>query len=105
VAAQYALGTVHQNARQSLGKRPRSIGGHRIARSQVSTEPYKAIGDLFSFSRAALRPGPLEAYAKAIELRPFYADAHVGLGDARAATGDPNSGAIKGINRRSCSTR
>jgi len=28
------------------------------------------------------------AYNKAIELRPFYADAHVGLGDARAAKGE-----------------
>src|SRR5262249_14239970 len=30
----------------------------------------------------------VEAYDKAIQLRPFYSDAHVGLGDARAAKGE-----------------
>jgi len=30
----------------------------------------------------------IEAYSKAIELRPFYADAHAGLGDAHVAKGD-----------------
>jgi tetratricopeptide (TPR) repeat protein len=40
----------------------------------------------------------MEAYAKAIELRPYYADAHVGLGDARAAKGDVD-GAIKAYNQ------
>jgi tetratricopeptide (TPR) repeat protein len=30
----------------------------------------------------------VEAYSKAIELRPFYAEAHVGPGDAKAAKGD-----------------
>src|SRR5206468_6037488 len=30
----------------------------------------------------------VEAYTKAIDLRPFYADAHVGLGDAKASKGD-----------------
>ena len=35
----------------------------------------------------------IEAYAKAIELRPFLADAHVGLGDAKAGKSDTD-GAI-----------
>ena len=38
--------------------------------------------------RAASSSRPIEAYGKAIELRPFYAEAHVGLGDANAAKGD-----------------
>jgi tetratricopeptide (TPR) repeat protein len=33
----------------------------------------------------------VEAYHKAIERRPFYAEAHVGLGDALAAKGDIDS--------------
>jgi len=57
-------------------------------------EPYKALGDLFLIQPRRLFDQALEAYAKAIDLRPFYADAHVGLGDARAAKGDTD-GAIK----------
>ena len=30
----------------------------------------------------------MEAYTKALEIRPFYADAYVGLGDAKAAQSD-----------------
>ena len=51
-------------------------------------EPYKALGDLFMAAPRRLFDQAVEAYNKAIELRPFYADAHVGLGDARAAKGE-----------------
>ena len=92
VAAQYALGTVHQ----SLGNRWKAAAQYRAATQLDPTqpEPYKAIGDLFLVQPRRLFDQALEAYAKAIELRPFYADAHVGLGDARAAKGDID-GAIK----------
>ena len=92
VAAQYALGTVHQ----SLGNRWKAAAQYRAATQLDPTqpEPYKAIGDLFLIQPRRLFDQALEAYAKAIELRPFYADAHVGLGDARAAKGEVD-GAIK----------
>jgi tetratricopeptide (TPR) repeat protein len=92
VAAQYALGTVHQ----SLGNRWKAAAQYRAATQLDPTqpEPYKAIGDLFLVQPRRLFDQAMEAYAKAIELRPFYADAHVGLGDARAAKGDTD-GAIK----------
>ncbi len=92
VAAQYSLGTVHQ----ALGNRWKAAAQYRAA-TQLDPgqpEPYKAIGDLFLVQPRRLFDQALEAYAKAIELRPFYADAHVGLGDARAAKGDTD-GAIK----------
>ena len=92
VAAQYALGTVHQ----ALGNRWKAQAQYRAATQLDPTqpEPYKAIGDLFLVQPRRLFDQALEAYSKAIELRPFYADAHVGLGDARAAKGDVD-GAIK----------
>jgi superkiller protein 3 len=51
-------------------------------------EPLKALGDLFLAAPRRLFDQAIEAYTKAIELRPFYAEAHVGLGDAKAAKGD-----------------
>jgi tetratricopeptide (TPR) repeat protein len=92
VAAQYTLGTVHQ----ALGNRWKAAAQYRAATQLDPTqpEPYKALGDLFLIQPRRLFDQALEAYAKAIELRPFYADAHVGLGDARAAKGDTD-GAIK----------
>jgi len=92
VAAQYALGTVHQ----ALGNRWKAAAQYRAATQLDASqpEPYKALGDLFLIQPRRLFDQALEAYAKAIELRPFYADAHVGLGDARAAKGDTDA-AIK----------
>ena len=92
VAAQYALGIVHQ----TLGNRWKAAAQFRAATQLDSSqpEPYKALGDLFLSQPRRLFDQALEAYAKAIELRPFYADAHVGLGDARAAKGDTDA-AIK----------
>ena len=85
-------GTVHQ----ALGNRWKAAAQFRAA-TQLDPSPAGAV-------QGPRRPLPvqprrlfdqaLEAYAKAIELRPFYADAHVGLGDARAAKGDTD-GAIK----------
>jgi tetratricopeptide (TPR) repeat protein len=86
VVAQYTLGAVHQ----ALGNRWKAAAQFR-ASTQLDPsypEPYKALGDLFLAAPRRLFDQAVEAYQKAIELRPFYADAHVGLGDARAAKGD-----------------
>jgi tetratricopeptide (TPR) repeat protein len=91
VVAQYALGTVHQ----ALGNRWKAAAQFR-ASTQLDPsypEPYKALGDLFLAQPRRLFDQAIEAYGKAIELRPFMADAHVGLGDAKAAKGDTD-GAI-----------
>ena len=96
VAAQYTLGTVHQ----ALGNRWKAAAQYRAATQLDASqpEPYKALGDMFLIQPRRLYDQALEAYAKAIELRPYYADAHVGLGDARAAKGDVD-GAIKAYNQ------
>jgi tetratricopeptide (TPR) repeat protein/TolB-like protein len=94
--AQYVLGTVHL----ALGNRWKAAAQFR-ASTQLDPaypEPYKALGDLFLSAPRRLFDQAIEAYSKAIELRPFYADAHVGLGDARAAKGDVD-GAIAGYQR------
>jgi tetratricopeptide (TPR) repeat protein len=86
VVAQYTLGTVHQ----ALGNRWKAAAQFRAA-SQLDAsypEPYKALGDLFMAAPRRLFDQAVEAYNKAIELRPFFAEAHVGLGDAKAAKGD-----------------
>jgi tetratricopeptide (TPR) repeat protein len=86
VAAQYALGVVHQ----SLGNRWKAAAQFR-ASAQLDpayAEPYKALGDLYLTAPRRLFEEAIKAYAKAIELRPFFAEAHVGLGDALAAKGD-----------------
>lgn len=86
VAAQYSLGVVHQ----ALGNRWKAAAQFR-ASTQLDPgypEPYKALGDLFLAAPRRLYDQAIEAYSKAIELRPFYADAYVGLGDAKAAKGD-----------------
>jgi tetratricopeptide (TPR) repeat protein len=86
VLAQYSLGLVHQ----ALGNRWKAAAQFRAATQLDPTypEPYKALGDLFLAAPRRLYDQAVEAYSKAIELRPFYADAHVGLGDARAAKGE-----------------
>jgi tetratricopeptide (TPR) repeat protein len=86
VAAQYALGVAHL----ALGNRWKAAAQFR-ASTQLDPafpEPYKALGDLFLAAPRRLFDQAVEAYQKALELRPFYADAHVGLGDGRAAKGD-----------------
>jgi tetratricopeptide (TPR) repeat protein/TolB-like protein len=86
VVAQYTQGTVHQG----LGNRWKAAAQFRASTQLDPTypEPYKALGDLFMAAPRRLFDQAVEAYNKAIELRPFYADAHVGLGDAKAAKGD-----------------
>jgi tetratricopeptide (TPR) repeat protein len=86
VAAQYALGAVHQG----LGNRWKAAAQFR-ASAQLDpgyAEPYKALGDLYLTAPRRLFDDAVKAYSKAIELRPFYAEAHVGLGDALAAKGE-----------------
>jgi len=86
VVAHYTLGAVHQ----TLGNRWKAAAQFR-ASTQLDAaypEPFKALGDLFLAAPRRLFDQAVEAYNKALELRPFYADAHVGLGDARAAKGE-----------------
>ena len=86
VVAQYTVGTVHQ----ALGNRWKAAAQFR-ASTQLDPnypEPYKALGDLLMAAPRRLFDQAVEAYNKAIELRPFYADAYVGLGDAKAAKSD-----------------
>jgi tetratricopeptide (TPR) repeat protein len=92
VVAHYTLGMIHQN----LGNRWKAAAQFRAATQLDAAypEPYKALGDLFLAAPRRLFDQAVEAYTKAIELRPFYAEAHVGLGDARAAKGDID-GAVK----------
>jgi tetratricopeptide (TPR) repeat protein len=86
VVAQYALGAVHQ----TLGNRWKAAAQFRASTQldPMYPEPYKALGDLFLTAPRRLFDQAIEAYAKAIEIRPFYADAYVGLGDAKAAKSD-----------------
>ena len=83
---QYTLGTVHQ----ALNNRWKATAQFRAAAQldPAYPEPMKALGDLFLVAPRRLFDQAVEAYTKAIDLRPFYADAHVGLGDARAAKGE-----------------
>jgi tetratricopeptide (TPR) repeat protein len=85
-AAQYALGVAHLG----LGNRWKAAAQFRASTQLDPTlpEPYKALGDLFLAAPRRLFDQAVEAYQKALELRPFYADAYVGLGDARAAKGE-----------------
>jgi tetratricopeptide (TPR) repeat protein/TolB-like protein len=86
VVAQYALGAVHQ----TLGNRWKAAAQFRASTQLDPTypEPYKALGDLFLTAPRRLFDQAIEAYAKALELRPFYAEAYAGLGDANAAKGN-----------------
>ncbi|MGH7372731.1 MAG: tetratricopeptide repeat protein, partial [Candidatus Rokuibacteriota bacterium] len=86
VAAQYALGVVHQN----LGNRWKANAQFRASAQLDPTyaEPYKTLGDLYLTAPRRLFDEAVKAYTKAIDLRPFYAEAHVGLGDALAAKGE-----------------
>ncbi|MBI4638986.1 MAG: tetratricopeptide repeat protein [Candidatus Rokubacteria bacterium] len=86
VVGHYTLGVVHQ----SLSNRWKAAAQFRAATQLDGSypEPFKALGDLFLAAPRRLFDQAVEAYMKAIELRPFYADAHVGLGDAKAAKGD-----------------
>ncbi len=89
--AHYQLGLAHL----ALGNRWKGAAQFRAA-TQVDPnlpEPLKALGDLFMLSPRRLYDQAIEAYQKALTLRPHYAEAQVGLGDAKAAKGD-NEGAI-----------
>jgi tetratricopeptide (TPR) repeat protein len=84
--AQYSLGTVHG----TLGNRWKAAAQFRasIQLDPTFPEPYKSLGDLFIANPRRLFDQAIDAYQKAVELRPFYAEAYVGLGDAKAAKGD-----------------
>jgi tetratricopeptide (TPR) repeat protein len=86
VVAQFMLGSVHQG----LGNRWKAAAQFRASTQldPMYPEPYKALGDLFLTAPRRLFDQAVEAYNKALEIRPFYADAYVGLGDAKAAKGD-----------------
>jgi tetratricopeptide (TPR) repeat protein len=86
VVAHYTLGVVHS----ALGNRWKAAAQFRASTQADASypEPYKALGDLFLSQPRRLFDQAVEAYSKAIELRPFFADAYVGLGDAKAAKSD-----------------
>ena len=86
VLAQYARATVHQK----LGNRWKASADFRASAQMDPTFPesYKGLGDLYLTAPRRLFDEAVGAYEKAIDLRPFYADAFVGLGDAKAAKGD-----------------
>ena len=86
VVATYMLGVVHS----SHGNRWKAAAQFRASTQLDATypEPAKALGDLYLSQPRRLFDQAVEAYGKAIELRPFYADAYVGLGDAKAAKSD-----------------
>lgn len=89
--AHYHLGLAHLG----LGNRWKGAAQFRAATQIDATlpEPLKALGDLFMLSPRRLYDQAIEAYQKALTLRPHYAEAQVGLGDAKAAKGD-HEGAI-----------
>ena len=91
VAAQYWLGRAHQ----TLGSRWKAAAQYRAATQLDSAmpEPYAALGDLFLIQPRRLFDQAIEAYSYAIQLRPSYVEAFVGLGNAKAVKGDVN-GAI-----------
>ncbi len=86
VRASFSLGLVHA----ALGNRWKAAAMFRATFliDGNAPEPLKALGDLFLSAPRNLFDQAIEAYSKAIELRPFYADAHAGLGNAYAAKGD-----------------
>jgi tetratricopeptide (TPR) repeat protein len=89
--AHYHLGRTHL----ALGNRWKATAQFRAA-TQVDPsmpEPFKAIGDIFMLSPRRLYDQAIEGYTRALALRPHYADAQVGLGDAKTAKGD-HEGAI-----------
>ncbi len=80
-----------------LGNRWKAAPQFRAA-SQIDPtlpEPYKALGDLLMTSPRRLYDQAIEAYQKAITLRPHFADAYVGLGDVRAAKGDHDGALVE----------
>jgi len=85
VVAQYTLASVQL----ALGNRARAaeLFWDSVKLDRRMPEPYKSLGDLFLRARRPLVDAAIEAYSKAIDLRPFYFDAHVGLGDAKLAQG------------------
>jgi len=86
VLAQYARARVHQ----TLGNRWKASADFRASAQMDPTFPesYKGLGDLYLTAPRRLFDEAVGAYEKAIDLRPFYAEAFVGLGDAKAAKGD-----------------
>jgi superkiller protein 3 len=92
VAAQYGLGAVHL----ALGNRWKAAAQFRASTQLDASypEPYKALGDFFLTAPRRLFDQAIEAYEKAISLRPFYGGAWVGLGDAKAAKGDVDGAVV-----------
>ncbi|MBI2466281.1 MAG: tetratricopeptide repeat protein [Candidatus Rokubacteria bacterium] len=89
--AHYHLGLAHL----ALGNRWKASAQFRAA-IQVDPslpEPFKSLGDQFMASPRRLYDQAIEAYQRALNLRPHFAEAQVGLGDAKAAKGD-HEGAI-----------
>jgi tetratricopeptide (TPR) repeat protein len=89
--AHYQLGLAHLG----LGNRRKGVAQFRAAMQidPMLPEPVKVLGDLAMRSTRPRYDEAADAYQKALTLRPHYAEAQVGLGDAKAAKGD-HEGAI-----------
>ncbi len=84
--AHYHLGLAHL----SLGNRWKASAQFRAATQVDPTlpEPFKALGDILMSSPRRLYDQAIEAYQRALSLRPHYGEAQAGLGDAKAAKSD-----------------
>src|SRR5205809_6902601 len=71
VVAHYPLGAGHQ----ALGNRWKAAAQFRASTQldAADPEPFKALGDLFLAAPRRLCDQAVEAYHKALDLRPFYA--------------------------------
>jgi len=87
--AHYALGVVHF-ARGDKWKAAAQLRA-AVQLDPSLPEPWKTFGDLFLAPPRPLPDLAIKSYTRATELRPFYADAYVGLGDARTASGDDDA--------------
>ncbi len=83
--AHHELGLVFM----AMNNRWRAAGEFRKAVQLDANLPeaYKRLGDLFFTSPRRLYAQAIEAYKKAVELYPEYADAYVGLGEVMGAQG------------------
>ena len=69
--------------RSAIAGRPRRSSAPPPSSTRATPSPTRRSAICFLTAPRRLFEQAVEAYTKALELRPFYADAYVGLGDAR----------------------